>query len=180
LSPPEIQATPNASEVTLPRSLDPAPTPVTRQIQDSIALGVQQNSKQIVIRLDPPELGRVAIRFQEDSQGITGILEVQKSQTRHDIQHALPGIIQQLQDSGVQIKRVEVVLSANADDADTETFEDQASDQTQDQTLEHQQTSDQYNARRNPAYGWPASPDQGVHTPTQEEYASDQGINLLI
>ena len=173
----ETQATPTASEVVLPRSLDPAQTSVARQIQNSIALGVQQNSNQIVIRLDPPELGRVAIRFEESSQGITGMLEVQKSQTRHDIQQALPQIIQQLQDSGVQVKRIEVVLSA---DADAETFEDEAFTQTQDQNLEHQQTSEQNKAPHNPAYSWSSSSNQGVGRPTQEQYASDQGINLLI
>ena len=177
LSTPETQATSNGSEVTLPRSQDPVSLPVTRQIQDSIALGVQQNSRQLVIRLDPPELGRVAIRFQEDSQGITGVLEVQRSQTRHDIQQALPEIVQQLQDSGVQIKRVEVLLSA---DADAETFEDQAFAQAQDQDLEHEQASEQNKTRRNPAYGWPASDEEGVHRQAQDQYAADQGINLLI
>ncbi|NQV32633.1 MAG: flagellar hook-length control protein FliK [Phycisphaeraceae bacterium] len=177
LSPLETQAASTVSEVALPRTLDPAPTSVARQIQNSIALGVQQNSNQIVIRLDPPELGRVAIRFEESSQGITGMLEVQKSQTRHDIQQALPQIILQLQDSGVQIKRVEVVLSA---DADAETFEDKAFAQTQDQNLEHQQNSEQNKAQRNPAYSWSSSSNQGAGHQAQEQYVSDQGINLLI
>ncbi len=174
---PETQAAPEAAEVTLPRSLNPTSNPLPRQIQESIALGVQQNSRQLVIRLDPPELGRVAIRFQEDSQGITGVLEVQKSQTRHDIQQALPEIVQQLQDSGVQIKRVEVLLSA---DADAETFEDQAFAQAQDQNLEQQQTSEQNNARRTPTHGWPSSREEGIHARTQNQYASDEGIDLLI
>jgi flagellar hook-length control protein FliK len=177
LTAPDTQTTPEAAEVTLPRSLDPTSNPLPRQIQDTIALAVQQNSRQLVIRLDPPELGRVAIRFQEDSQGITGVLEVQRSQTRHDIQQALPEIIQQLQDSGVPVKRIEVLLSA---DADAETFEDQAFAQARDQDLEHQQGSEQNKARRNPAYGWPSSNEEEVHRRAQDQYASDQGINLLI
>ncbi|MCP4455397.1 MAG: hypothetical protein GY809_28390 [Planctomycetes bacterium] len=174
---PDTQTTPEATEITLPRSLNPTQNPLPRQIQDSIALGVQQQGRDLVIRLDPPELGRVAMRFQEDSQGITGVLEVQKSQTRHDIQQALPEIVQQLQDSGVQIKRIEVLLSA---DADAETFEDQAFAQARDQDLEHEQASEQNKARRNPAYGWPASDEEGVHRQAQDQYAADQGINLLI
>lgn len=173
----ETQAASEAPEVVMFRSPESTPNSVARQIQNTIALGVQQNSNQIVIRLDPPELGQVAIRFQEDSQGITGVLEVQRPQTRADIQQALPEIVQQLQDSGVQIKRVEVLLSA---DSDRETFEDQAFAQAQDQDLEHQQTSDQDRTRHNNTYGLPSLQGQSATDPTQEQYVSNQGINLLI
>lgn len=166
-----------APEALLPRSLDAATPTVSRQIQNSIALGVQQNSRQIVIRLDPPELGRVDIRFQEDSQGITGVLEVQKSQTRYDIQQAMPEIVRQLQDSGVQIKRVEVLLSS---DADPETSEDQAFAEAQDQSLEQQQTPEQNRAHGDPSHGWASTDNQDPDHPAQAQYMSDQGLNLLI
>lgn len=174
---PETPVTPPSAEASLPRTLDPATTLVARQIQESIAQGIQQDSRQIILRLDPPELGRVAIRFQEDDQGITGVLEVQRSQTRHDIQQALPEIIQHLQNSGVQIKRIEVLLSANAD---PETFEDQAFSQAQDQGFEQQQTSGNNTAHRSPSFRWASSPGGAVPQPRQEQYVSDQGIDMLI
>ena len=173
----ETQPTTNTPEVSMLRTPDQTPNTVSRQIQNAMAMGVQQNSNQIVIRLDPPELGRVAIRFQEDSQGITGVLEVQRPQTRADLQHAMPEIIQQLQDSGVQIKRVEVLLSA---DSDRETFEEQAFAQTQDQDMEHQQTSEQDRPRHNTTYGPSPLHEPSTTDPTQDQFASNQGINLLI
>jgi len=173
----ETQATSASGEASLPRTLDPGTTSVARQIQDSIAQGIQQDGREIIIRLDPPELGRVAIRFQEGALGITGILEVQRPQTRNDIQYALPEIIQSLQDNGVQVKRVEVLLST---DADRETLEDQASAQAQDQNLTQEQNPEQNSAQRSSPFRWASSSDQGVHDPTQQEYVSDQGINMLI
>jgi len=84
---------------------------VGSQIQESINSSFQSGNQQIVIRLNPPELGKVAIRFTEQGDGITGLLQVDKPQTKDRIQQALPEIIQNLQNSGIQIKRIEVVLT---------------------------------------------------------------------
>ena len=83
------------------------------QILDSVrsSLSQQTGDKQITIQLHPPELGKVSVKFQEQDAQITGILEVSKAQTRLEIEQALPQIIRNLADSGVEIKRLEVVLS---------------------------------------------------------------------
>jgi len=91
-----------------------APT-ISDQIIESISNSSLKYDKQIVIRLNPPELGRVLARFQEQSNEITGILQVSKTQTRYEIEQALPHITRALADSGVQIKRLEVVLTDQAD-----------------------------------------------------------------
>lgn len=96
------------------QKIPPAPTQglaVGRQIQESISSSYQPGTQQMVIRLDPPDLGRVTIRFVEQPDGITGVLHVEKSQTRHEIQQALPEIIQNLQNADVNIKKIEVVLN---------------------------------------------------------------------
>jgi flagellar hook-length control protein FliK len=67
--------------------------------------------RQITVRLHPPELGTVFVKFQEQDSRITGILEVSKTQTRLEIEQALPQITRNLTDCGIQIKRLEVVLS---------------------------------------------------------------------
>jgi len=84
---------------------------IGKQIQESVEASLRQGDQQVTIRLNPPELGRVLIRFQEQQDQITGFLEVSKSQTRYEIEQALPQIIRNLQDAGVQIKRIEVVVS---------------------------------------------------------------------
>lgn len=81
------------------------------QIQESVTRFYSPGTQQIIIRLNPPDLGRVTIRFIEQRDGITGMLQVDKPQTRQEIQQALPEIVQNLQHSNVQIKKIEVVLN---------------------------------------------------------------------
>ena len=100
---------------------------IGKQILESIhsSLSQQGQDQQITIRLNPPELGKVFIKFDEQDSQIIGLLEVSKSQTRIEIQQALPQIIQNLQDSGIQIKRLEVVLS-EAEQPEQEALKDQS------------------------------------------------------
>jgi flagellar hook-length control protein FliK len=84
---------------------------VSEQIQESLRASLARPDQQITIRLNPPELGTVVIKFQEQDSQITGVLEVNKSQTRAEIQQALPEIVRNLQELGVNIRRLEVVLT---------------------------------------------------------------------
>ncbi|MHC4425255.1 MAG: flagellar hook-length control protein FliK [Planctomycetota bacterium] len=86
---------------------------IGKQILESVhsSLSQQTGDKQITVHLHPPELGKVFIKFQEQDAQITGILEVSKTQTRLEIEQALPQITRNLADSGIQVKRLEVVLS---------------------------------------------------------------------
>ena len=86
---------------------------IGKQILESVHSSMSQQGldRQITVRLHPPELGKVLVKFQEQDSQITGILEVSKTQTRLEIEQALPQITRNLTDSGIQIKRLEVVLS---------------------------------------------------------------------
>jgi len=86
---------------------------VGKQILESIHSSMAQRGgdKQITVNLNPPELGQVSIKFQEQGAQLTGLLEVSKTQTRSEIEQALPQIIRNLSDSGISIKRLEVVLT---------------------------------------------------------------------
>ena len=84
---------------------------VSEQLQESIHSSLRQGDQQLTIRLNPPELGRVFIKFQGKGDQITGLLEVDRAQTRYEIEQALPQIIRNLAECGVQIKRLEVVLT---------------------------------------------------------------------
>jgi hypothetical protein len=82
-----------------------------RQIQESVSSFYRPGTQQIVIRLNPPDLGQVTIKFIEHRDGISGTLHVDKLQTKDQIQQALPGIIQNLQNSDIPIKKLDVVLT---------------------------------------------------------------------
>ncbi|MGB2866469.1 MAG: flagellar hook-length control protein FliK, partial [Sedimentisphaerales bacterium] len=86
---------------------------IGKQILESIHSSVSQQGteKQITIRLNPPELGKVSITFRQQDAELTGLMEVSKAQTRFEIEQTLPQIIRNLADSGIQIKRLEVMLS---------------------------------------------------------------------
>jgi flagellar hook-length control protein FliK len=89
------------------------PVDVGKQILESIqsSLTHQDGEQQITIRLNPPELGKVLIRFQEQNTELTGLLEVNKLETRIEIEQALPQMIRYLADCGIQIRRLDVMLS---------------------------------------------------------------------
>ena len=84
---------------------------ITETIQSST---IQQGAeKQITIRLNPPELGSVMIKFTESGSELSGTLEVSKHQTKTEIEHALPDIIKSLSESGIQLKKIDVVSTEN-------------------------------------------------------------------
>ncbi len=86
---------------------------IGKQILESIHSSISQQGteRQITIRLNPPELGKVSITFRQQDAELTGLMEVSKAQTRFEIEQTLPQIIRNLADSGIQIKRLEVMLS---------------------------------------------------------------------
>ncbi len=120
---PEAASTPVSETVTSsPRLAMPAqsaagaasasPTrDIGEQILDSMHASLARGDRQITIRLRPPELGTVLVRFREDGEQITGMLEVSKSDIRHEIEQALPHVLRSLHDAGVQVRRFEVVTS---------------------------------------------------------------------
>jgi flagellar hook-length control protein FliK len=86
---------------------------VGKQILESIhgSLTRQRADQQITVRLNPPELGKVFIKLQERDSELTGVLAVSRTQTRAEIQHALPQIIRNLANCGIHVKRFDVMLS---------------------------------------------------------------------
>jgi flagellar hook-length control protein FliK len=84
---------------------------VSGQILESIHSSLQQGQNRLTIALNPPELGRVLVRFEEQDNQLIGVLEVSQKQTRAEIEQALPQLLQSLQDSGVQVKRLDVMLN---------------------------------------------------------------------
>jgi len=105
---------------------------VGEQIRESVKTSLSQGDQQITIRLNPPELGKVFIKFQQHDGSITGILEVSRQQTRYEVEQALPEVIRNLADSGIGITKLEVVTT------NTEHFQHQAG---KDQSLSSGQNS---------------------------------------
>ncbi len=116
----------------------------TRQITELMQVAAQRNADRLTVRLDPPELGRVQIKFQQINGEIVGVIEADKVRTRDEIANTMPQIVRSLQESGVAIKKIEVVLTdrQQPDTAQQDRQQDLA--QNPDQNLQNQQRSYQH------------------------------------
>jgi flagellar hook-length control protein FliK len=96
-------------------------------ICQSVQASIQQGNSQITIHLNPPELGRVSVKFTERGNELTGLLEVTNPQTRAEIRHAIPEIIRSLEQSGISVKHIDVTLSDLPRQPAQESFRDNSS-----------------------------------------------------
>jgi flagellar hook-length control protein FliK len=88
---------------------NPSPTPtVGEQILDSIRASMAQGDGQISVRLQPPELGMITVRLRERDSHLEGTVEAGLSDTRREIERALPEVVRGLQEVGIQIRRFDV------------------------------------------------------------------------
>ena len=147
-----------------------------RQIQESVTSSYRPGTQQIIIRLDPPDLGRVTIKFIEQRDGITGILHVDRLDTKSDIQQALPGIIQNLQNSDIQIKKLEVVLN------NQQQYNAPGENSTNQNGHFGQQNSSNQNSPTNPAsyHDWLANSTNATNSADRHIELTDKTINMLI
>lgn len=100
-----------AQAVARPGALVGADEHPAEQIIQSIRLNARGPQQEIDISLHPTELGTVRMRFQHADGGLRGVLYVDKVQTRYEIEKELPQIIASLQQNGVQIRRLDVVMN---------------------------------------------------------------------
>ncbi len=104
-TPPQTQA---SADATVARPTVPS---IGEQILDSVQASATRGDRQILVRLTPPELGTVLVRFQQQGDQLTGTLEVSNQDARREIEQALPQVARTLQEAGVQVRRLEVVAS---------------------------------------------------------------------
>ncbi len=88
------------------------------QIFQSVQTSIQQGQREITVHLNPPDLGRVSIKFSEQGKELTGLLETANPQTRAEIRQAIPEIIRSLEESGISIRRLDVMLSDSSGKSD--------------------------------------------------------------
>jgi flagellar hook-length control protein FliK len=86
------------------------PSPVN-QISDAFQASAARKGQEIVIRLDPPELGRVSVKLRIQGGEVRGVLEVDNPRTLSQLQREAPNLLNRLADAGVEMKRMELSLS---------------------------------------------------------------------
>lgn len=157
-------------------------TDIGEQIQSAVLQdSSRQGEKQITIRLNPPELGKVYIKFEQQNEQIIGLLEVEKLQTRIELQQLLPQIVRNLNDSGITVKKLEVTLT---NEQQQQAYKDQSltsgqdgwSGQQDSENPGNQSSSEEY-------YEWLTSTLEDSYTgfaQPQEMLVTNNSINMLV
>jgi flagellar hook-length control protein FliK len=114
------QAGPSPMPAPVTTSMSPG-TPLTAQISQSLQTALRSNPRELVVQLFPVELGRIAIRFRQDGDQLVGLIQVSQRQVRADIEQAIPQILQNLEQSGTQVRRIDVEMQGEANGAPSET-----------------------------------------------------------
>ena len=158
-------------------------TDVGKQVFESIQSSFSQEhrNQQITVQLNPPELGKVSIKLQEQDNQITGLLEVSRTQTRIEVEQAIPEIVRNLQDSGIQIKRLDVVLSQE-EKPGQEALQDQTMQNSRNQ---HQQGSTDYHTddnypKSNEINEWLMNNNKYRNNSEIYESLTNDSINMLV
>ena len=110
----------SASQVSLQRtdSVNSANIQLTRdfageQVAEKVQMMMSKNLKNIDIRLDPPELGRLQIRMQVTGEGTSVHFTVSNPQARDAIEHTMPRLREMLAQQGVQLGESSVQQQAS-------------------------------------------------------------------
>ena len=147
---------------------------VSKEITDTIRSSVITEDKQISIRLNPQELGEIRISFKSEQDQITGIIEVSKPELKQVIQSMLPGLVNDIQNSGVDVKKVTV-----SDELFQQfTGDSQEPSDQQGEQFEHEPNIPQY-SQAQPGLDIFSSQYTSNTQNHNQEY-SDSTINLLI
>jgi hypothetical protein len=86
-------------------------TPVADQIVQSIRGTSLRVDRQLVVRLSPPELGKVRVTLRTSGNQIHGVLEAENPETFKRLEREAVGLVARLQDAGLQVQRLDVTLT---------------------------------------------------------------------
>jgi flagellar hook-length control protein FliK len=83
---------------------------IVNQVSEPLRVAAGSVGQKITVNLNPPELGRVTVQVSKTDDQLVGRIEIERPQTRDQVESALPKVLQTLADFGVQVKHFEVVM----------------------------------------------------------------------
>lgn len=179
-----IQQTPGTG-IDIPAQNSPLPTSaelsthsrlLTGQLTDGIKTAVGSD-RALILNLNPPELGRVHLRIENDGGPVNAVLRVENPMTRADIEQSLPSIIRSLEQSGVQVRRIDVLP--------TETLPQDGSlgrqsDMQGGMPNRHDPDNGRFETRTNAAVADSSKEPDIVTSSVQASVVSDAAINIYV
>jgi flagellar hook-length control protein FliK len=115
-----------------------APLSVPQQVLRSLQSAIQNDHQTIQLALSPEGLGLVRIKLDRTGEEISGVLEIQKEQTRQEIEKALPNLVASLNSQGIQVRKIEISQTPNQE------FKFSSSDNPGDWNLRYEMQGEQH------------------------------------
>ncbi|MFA6132761.1 MAG: flagellar hook-length control protein FliK [Phycisphaerae bacterium] len=105
-----------------PDAIKAVAAPLSTQIAERFQAASGRLGQQIVVRLDPPELGAVHLTMRTENNEIRGVMVVENAATADQIRRETPLLLSHLANNGLDVRRMDVVL-AGADTGSAGGFE---------------------------------------------------------
>jgi len=89
---------------------------VADQVAESIRASGAPTGRQIVVQLQPPDLGRVRIVFRSEGDAVRGVVRVDNPETLSRLEREAAPLMQRLASSGIDVRRIDMMLSDSQGD----------------------------------------------------------------
>jgi len=103
---------PTAATDTQPT--EPSAAAVVGQVADGLRFSARQGGREIVVRMDPPELGEVRVALRSVGDGVHGVVTAGRPETLAQLEREAPMLLARLAETGVQVHRIEMNLAEGA------------------------------------------------------------------
>lgn len=138
----------------------------------------------IRLTLNPAQLGAVRITFSRINDEVVGMLEVQKADTRREIEQALPQLLSAIQDNGVPLRKIELLQWDANQQGDKDDQPDQY-DLSQQREFSESNTPDPSMSGQGQNHGQSDGVPQAVENrllnmDAFDDDKADEGLNLFI
>jgi len=161
--------------------------PVDQIVHHLSSISVSGANQRIKLTLTPEHLGTIRITFNQTEDEVVGILEVQKNQTRRQVEQALPQLISAMQSSGVQVRRIEVVQwntsQGSVEDETAKGSDYSAAGQFHDESSPHSSESEMSKNIHSAGHGQKSSQLSGFsgqESPTDGVDTTENSLNMFI
>ncbi|OHB54262.1 MAG: hypothetical protein A2Y12_18510 [Planctomycetes bacterium GWF2_42_9] len=108
------------------------------QISAPIASALNRVGQSVNITLNPPELGRMNIKFEQQGTELIGRIEFENASVGDQLESSLPRVIQNLQDSGVAVREIQLIYKGGEQSYDGLPDNNQANNRGQGQSQDKQ------------------------------------------
>ena len=87
------------------------PASTVNKITEAFRASAADNGRGVVIRLEPPELGKIRIALHIDGKDVRGAVAVDDPKTLLRLQREAPMLLERLADAGIHIRRMDMSMS---------------------------------------------------------------------